>query len=222
MAKTQALAGQVFLTKKALRAAIRKILHQSPLNKNLQGNNYRLVRALLDQHPSADQKIGCGVQSIQVVKFKPYNHRGFELKRTDGTRTDFSYIQCLNSESKLTKVKRAFRWAISPDIITFRNTFFIQINPVCEISNRPITAKTSDVDHAPPMTFKNIFEEFIEKYSVSIDKIKLFGCNVDGATTYDIENSSIKELWIQFHRTHARLRILHKDVHVKIAHGEIP
>lgn len=220
--KPQVLAGQTFLTKKALQDAIKKILHQSPLNKDLQRDDYRLVRALLDYHPSADIKIGCGVVAIQVVKFKPYNNRGFELVRLDGTKTDFSYRQCLNPESKLTKLKRACRFAVSSDIVAFRDSYFALGSPRCEISGEPVTRKTCHIDHAPPWTFRDIFNEFIQVYKIDIDKIRLAGCDVDGATTYDIEHPGIKSLWVLFHRNRAVLRILHKDTHMKITKGETP
>jgi hypothetical protein len=220
-AQPQSIAGRVFKTKKALQDEIKRILHDSPLDERLEGNDYELVRALLDRHPSAEIKVGSGVRAIRVVNFQPYKNRGFELERVDGSRTDFSYLRCLNPETKLAKLKRACRFAVSPDIIAFRNAFFGRGQAAYEVSGRFVTVETCHVDHAPPMTFKVIFEAFMQEYGVNIDKIALSGCDVDGSTTYDIEHPAIKSLWVNFHNKHASLRILHVDTHKEVTRGTV-
>lgn len=218
IAKPQIIANRTFPTKKSLQDEIKRILHQSPLDQKLEGDDYKLIRALLDRHPQAEQKVGCGVRSIFVVKFPPYCSCGFELVRIDGSRTDFSYLQCLNPESKLTRLKRACRYAVSDDIIAFRDDFFRRGQSACEISGRFVDLNTYNVDHAPPMTFKNIFEAFLSEYGINVDKIVL-SYGGDGSTTCDIGHPAIRDLWINFHRKYANLRILHIETHQEITRG---
>lgn len=77
-----------FRTKAAALRHFRAMLHHSiPLDQ-------RLLGELLALHPRAAEKVGPGVEHFYVAG-AAYGSRCFYVKRTDGTRTDFSYLKCL-------------------------------------------------------------------------------------------------------------------------------
>lgn len=87
------LGGTLFLTKKDAASYIKFLLHSTETNQELTGTSLDIVKALLDRHPRAQDKIGTGVASIYVVQRNP--SRCFFVRRTDGTEIDFSYQKCL-------------------------------------------------------------------------------------------------------------------------------
>jgi len=120
MAKLQ-IGSFPFPSKKAARDRIRKILWGSDWNKPLTGEDDALMRALLERHPYYDEKRGAGIAEFYISE-KPPDTPGqptnpcFYLRRTDGSATDFSYLQCLNPPDHRSDVLCAMRYAIQPQV----------------------------------------------------------------------------------------------------------
>lgn len=84
-----------FETQAQALAYVKKILNSQPLKTPITGVDIdSLLRALLELHPRAVEKMGAGVQHFTV---EPARHgtRCFYITRVDGTRTDFSYLKCV-------------------------------------------------------------------------------------------------------------------------------
>ena len=93
-----------YRTKKAALKRVQDILHDHPIGHVLEGQEFRILSDALDYHPNSEQKIGCGLQAIQIVLEDQcelsgwrMGQRRFDLIRTDGTREDFSYKKAINS-----------------------------------------------------------------------------------------------------------------------------
>lgn len=57
-----------------------------------------VVDNLLSHHPNAEDKIGCGIDSIMVDRHPQFRFsRSLFVVRTDGGHTDFSYKKCLRA-----------------------------------------------------------------------------------------------------------------------------
>jgi hypothetical protein len=88
-----------FPDKNAARDKIKQLL-RSTFNGTLvpaDSEDGQLLLALIQQHPKAEEKIGCGVAYFTTARRWdngiPTKH--FVLHRIDGTSTDFSYLKCL-------------------------------------------------------------------------------------------------------------------------------
>ena len=90
------LAGKKFHSKIRCRNFIRWILNNTE-NKIINSQEFDIILALLNKHPRAKQKIGCGV--LYFATRKSPCRRGqkyFIIHREDGSEEDFSFYKCLN------------------------------------------------------------------------------------------------------------------------------
>lgn len=94
--KPVTIGGRQFPSKKEAREHFTNILNKHPLGTKLSNGELNDVKSLLNCHPRARQKIGCGMSSIKIDKgFVPGN-RCFHIIRTDGSEEDFSIGKCIN------------------------------------------------------------------------------------------------------------------------------
>lgn len=162
---------------------------------------------VLDMHPDSDIKIGCGVARMYVRQNAVYRrNREFWLQRLDDTETDFSFNECLKPTTPLKKFKIACRNAIRDDVIAFRDKNLTQ-DSVCPFTGQTLTVQNVHVDHVPPTTFDAIVDEFIQLYSIEPEGVSLTGVK-DGEIGDNFSDSSLSELFLQFHNEKAQLRLV--------------
>ncbi|MEZ4614736.1 MAG: DCL family protein [Caldilineaceae bacterium] len=214
MGKRQAfiINGEKFATKKDLLTRVRQILHSYKDGQTLNMFDLAFIGDLLNNHPQAEQKIGCGISSI-FVKQNPVFHgnRGFWIRREDGTQTDFSFMECLSPSSQKKKVLSAFRAAVEPFTFAFKQQFFDSLADgiaTCDYTGQVLTFVGSHVDHKPPNTFEKIFSDFIDNEDLDIAKIELLGGAQDNLIQDEIADPTIKDRWITFHNQQAELRVV--------------
>lgn len=157
------ICGREFPSKKAVLEYVRTEIHQRyPDFGALSKEHLTFMVELLRHHPWSDQKIGCGILRMWIEPNVKFPTRGFWLERIDGTKTDFSFYQCVESASPLRDFREACRRAVAPIIIDFRHSFFRKFPDAhCEITGEAISLHNSHVDHAPPETFERIVECFL-------------------------------------------------------------
>lgn len=83
-----------FKTQKAANAFIRELLNAQQLNEPILEPHHSFLCALVSRHPRAAEKICAGIRHF-TVGAASYGTRCFYLTRTDGSRTDFSYLKCV-------------------------------------------------------------------------------------------------------------------------------
>ncbi len=152
-------------------------------------HEYDYLHALVKQYPTAQTKIGIGIESF-LIRRNFNNNIALNVRRTDGTITDISWRICVTEKPKLVteNLMSAMRMAIKPEIKAFTDKHVPPLH--CEICSSSITG-TPHVDHITPL--KKIAENFISK-------------NKDFPNTFDIEFS---KRWQDFHAKHATLRLTH-------------
>jgi hypothetical protein len=206
------IGGETFKTKKSLVERIQKILHAYTEGQSLNIPDFKFMLDVLHLHPSMEQKVGCGVASMQVKKNPIYpSNRGFWLVRTDDTSTDFSFNKCLSPSSRKEKVQRAFRSAIEPYCFSFKQRFFDNISDgttVCEYTGKHIKFLGSHVDHKPPNTFQKLFDDFLTENNLDVNQIETYGAGLDNVIQSEIADIELKNCWIQFHNERAELRVI--------------
>ena len=197
---------RTFPTKKAAGEEVSRILHGSPLNVALSGDEYALIRDLLDLHPNAVEKIGAGVLGISVRDSGEYASRCFHAHRVDGTIIDFSKKECFSPSSHRVNVTAALRWEVQDQLDDARNQVW---HPACELCGKLIIVIDEvDIDHAD-----RPFAELRDKFVVAAggwDNIKVEN---DGATRMRLSHRELAEVWKKYHQHMARLRPLHRRCH---------
>lgn len=203
MAKEYIVGGIVFTTKIDLEAYVKNILNSAPIGR-LNPADEAFIADLLTNHPSAETKIGTGVQSIRVGS-NGFSGRAFFVTRTDNTEVDFSYKQCIRPFTYATKVKFAFRKAISDQVIAVKRTVFPDRYAVihCPITGDPMTYTDAHVDHEPPNTFAALLQAYLEERGLTYDDIPLVECGIGKALPGDIAAD-----WAFWHAQRARLRVI--------------
>lgn len=211
MAKRQPIqvGGLEFRTKSALQEHIRAIVAKYPDEAALVGHDLTFVLSLLERHPHADVKIGCGVRAIIVRRNPVYRQtRGFYILRVDGSDTDFSWVECLNPTPHHKKVIRAMRALIEPQTMAFKQRFFDTQEPVCPLTSERLTFVGSHVDHVPPLTFERLVDDFCAAYGIDINRVPLRDELADNKYVDVIDDDLIAARWVNYHAAHAVLRVV--------------
>ena len=88
---------RLFKTQKDAIAFIRELLNTQPFKVVIPEPHHSFLCALISLHPHAEEKLGSGAGHFTV---EPAMHgtRCFYLTRSDGSKTDFSYLKCLRGQ----------------------------------------------------------------------------------------------------------------------------
>lgn len=221
MAKSLTVNGETFRTKDSLIAHIRAMLARYRDGQQLDMFDQAFMLDLLKLHPHHDQKVGCGVSHVFVDSNPIYpgnRSRGFYLVRHDGSRTDFSYKECLSPSSDDNKVFAAMRVAIEPDILAFKNRIFGTASTVrCPVTGEQLTFTTAHVDHRSPKTFQNLVMMFLRQEGKELADVE-----VDETSTYDmmfqdrLADRQLEQRWCMFHNDHADLEVVSKTANLSV------
>ena len=83
-----------FDTRSAAARFVAELLYDLPLKVTIQEPQHSFLRALISMHPHAEMMIGTGIDHFSV-EFSVRGRRCFCLTRIDGTKTDFSFHECV-------------------------------------------------------------------------------------------------------------------------------
>jgi hypothetical protein len=208
------LGGVSFRNKTEAEKHIRNILSRHENMQALTGDDLAFVVAILDKHPNYDAIVDCGVRRIVVQHLHDrYDSRRFLLERIDGSIRDFTWRTALTPKAARSRVMKACRYAIRDQIKAFRaKAFDHAITQTCALSGMPIVPTDCDVDHIPPATFEALVDAWLRCNQLDESDIALVP--VVGYEQPDKwEDTFLEENWREYHRTHARLRILHQTIH---------
>ena len=170
-----------FKTKSKLVDRIRAILYTYEPGDSLSLSDKGFIVDLLKNHPRAAAKIGCGVLSIEVEINQVYkSNRGFWLTRFDGSRTDFSFLECITPDDYQKHFRVACRNAVVSQIQDFKTRYFLShANQdgmiVCPITGELVNKFRAHVDHVSPETFESIVADFISEKNVNLRGIEYTG-----------------------------------------------
>jgi len=222
MSKRQSyvICGETFDTKSALQERIKKILYRYKENEALLPDDFSFMFDVLKNHPDFKQKMGSGIACMRVRQNPVYtNTRGFWIERTDGSGTDFSYLECLKATPHAKRFINACRAAIEPDIQLFKAEFFNSHRfetPRCPYTGEPLKFVGSHVDHKAPRTFQWLTEAFINLHSIPVDDIKINGKAVDNTYQDTFDDQGLERLWVEFHKRNAELQVVSAKANLSI------
>lgn len=205
-----------FPTQKAAKERIQAILYDYPTRSPLVDDALELVTAIVAAHPSAADKIGPGVASIDV-RATNHGNRGFWITRTDGSVIDFSYLKALCGEhSHKTRVCGALRFAVRDQIDGFRRGWFATMatrgeTPLCELTGQRLWfGPQAHVDHIAPL-----FVELAERFISAVGSWETVATRpVPSGIGQMLADEHLATAWQAFHEATAVLRVVHASANL--------
>jgi hypothetical protein len=170
------------------------------------------LRDLIQIHPDAAEKIGAGVDYFAIKHDdKTGKTRHFIIHRVDGSLADFSWHCCIDGRDWRKETIQTLRDAIADDIVAFRNAVFDLGDVRCAITGQPLSMECADIDHAPPVTFMCLVDEWLSLRGIRLEDINL-GPSRDLQVVYEFADPELRASWKAFHHRRAVLRALNKSV----------
>lgn len=202
-----------FVTQKAAKEEIQRRLHEAELEKPLWDFDFWMD--LLSRHPSAHEKIGCGIVSFKVTLNK-YRQRGVYATRWDGTPADFSYTKCLRPPTPRELFAKTLRHAIEDQVVAFRESVFNGSETIiCPINRKAVTRDQVNVDHELPYRFETLVQKFTIDEKVDL-KSPPVAPSIDGEIGRRLSDPTLEIRWREFHRKYAKLRVISTEAHRKL------
>jgi hypothetical protein len=211
---------------KITKEKIQKILYAfANMKIDINSIEHKILFELLENHPDAKLKIGCGIDYFYVQQSKwKTNQYNFMIQRVDGSSTDFSFMKCLYPERKSSKNINwplIFRDVIKDQIDSFRSEAFKIIGNkdkfTCSQTNLKFKKIHSHVDHVYPLTFSSIFNEFIEINKLDLNNIKLSD-DIGTSEAKKILDENIVKSFYDFHKNRSVLRMVCINTNLKGKH----
>lgn len=210
-AQSVVIGEQSFASFSAARDHVRTLLRAYSHGEHISPADFVFMRAVLERHPDAAHKVGVGVSKIFVDRDRR-GGRCFYLRRFDDTEDDFSFLQCLGAKNPAADFRAACRTEIQPQIASHKHDRFAAGTGFCDISGVPLDPRNCHVDHEPPRSFVAILADFVELYRIDPAN--------EPTDAFDAKNTakhltcvSTRNAWTDYHRAHAKLRLLDPDVH---------
>lgn len=207
--KNEGVLGTKFSTQAELKTRIREVVNRAEINKPLQEADAAFLTDVLRRHQRWEAKQGPGVKAI-VVRMNPppgFGHatRGLWLIRTDSVEMDISWYAPLERGGALYAargVALAARCEVSDQTRAVFDRFRGTPCPVC---GRPLM--TGHVDHVPPLTFIQLFSNWLTVEAIADTDIELS----DIGTTSLFADRLQAARWSDFHQANATLRLIHPE-----------
>jgi hypothetical protein len=201
-----------FPSRKAAMEYTRVLRDKYKDGERIGGQDEKFLRDLIDLHSDKEEKIDVGIVYFIVGKDAKWGTtRCFYLVRGDGSKTDFSFDNCINGKNPVQDVIDAFRVAVADQVISFkRQKFPVGVEIRCPIDASCLTKVNSDVDHIPPQTFITLVGAWLRENGRTLLDIELVP-NADNQWARTLRDESIVLSWQIFHRIHARLRMTSKN-----------
>lgn len=208
-----------FKYKKDALSYFKDILNSYEPSQIVNEQNFKDLVNLLEIRPDKDDKIGCGIEKIQVIEVR-YKTKCFELIRTDGSTEVFSYRNSINGKSKpLTKFSMTCRETISEDLRNVKLAYFKKFSSKgevkCQETSELCKWEELNVDHRQPNTFSVIVDRFIEVHKIDISTVQYTEI-MDGV--YHFTDVELADKFKNYHREKANLRLVMKERNLGRSH----
>ena len=131
---------------------------------------------------------------------------GINICHNDHTKTNFSRVKCVDLNfNYLHCVKSGFRKAIEEQIANYKSFSIANKTYFCE---KCLKTSNQEVDHSNP-TFQQLFNTFCTSFDIKAECLKIVQNPVTLAPI--IQDSIVREQWMDYHKKNAKLRILCKS-----------
>ncbi|WP_329167785.1 DCL family protein [Streptomyces sp. NBC_01685] len=178
-------------------------------------DDHGLLRDLIDMHPDAVEKIGCGVDSFVIDRPMVGRHSGFKLVRTDGTEIDFSFLTCLSPPNHRQQVLAAMRGEVTSTISAYFASRAGTNTLTSDLSGTPLDANDPHVSHFQGPPFIEIATQFTTTAG-GWDQIELNSASAAGYAKF--KDRALAQQWVEHHKAHAKLGLLTAQENLRRPH----
>lgn len=205
------IGAHTFASKTAATKFYRGILQSYRPGQRLSEADAQAILDLLQRHPEGTDKIGCGVDYVFVKRDK-FGGQCFNLARSDGSRTDFSYLVAVNGKAPpaKTSVCQGLRRAIRDQIFAALDRTFANADAngrvMCDLTGEDLTRGEGHVDHKPPHIFDLLAHTFICVINgLDWDDVPLKWSSGDSP---EIDDTQLVAAWRAYHADYAELQFI--------------
>ena len=216
---------RVFGSKKAAKDFCRDVLARYRNNETASEEHSQFLRDLLERHPEAHQKIGCGVKRF----FRAGTGQGtdcFWLERVDGTRTDFSFISCVDAKGKslYQEFAEACRQAVQADLAEAKKQHFEKFGDSdgkvpCDVTGEKVSTSEAHLDHKKPLTFQVIVTTFVKAHKIQI-RPEMLSVPSDAQFVTTFADKELEAAFREYHHSVRILRIVKARLNLSLGGSE--
>ena len=189
-------------TKISLKKRVQDIL-KLPDDTVLIGNDALFMLDLLRKHPkSSDDCVG-----VQIGR-NDFGDKCFFVVRANGDRVGLGYNECIYPSTPYKKFSDTCRKTSDVHTRAFSKAVFdCTPSMVCEVTGEGFSKSNSDVDHAPPVTFKFLVDSFISVNGIDVELVQYVPESRSGHGKGSVfADPELLDRWLQFHRQHVGCR----------------
>lgn len=198
-----------FPNKVAAERYIRDLLLRYRPGQRITGEDAEFVMALVTLHRNRAAIEDCGIAYFTVQDIGK-GWRRFLVHRKDSSIRDFSWRHAIYPENAKSRLMGVCRSAVQDQIKAFRNQYFVHMQiAYCPVTGAAITSITADVDHQEPDTFVALVTRWLQMVRLDPEDIELVA-STDYQTETRMADEVLEMSWREFHKTHARLRVVHQ------------
>lgn len=159
---------------------------------------------ILLRHPNAEDKLH-HLEDFSVVRnvLKPSSFV-IHIKKKDGTVDDVSWLSCVTGKPRSAKqlLHSALRYSIEPQIQQYRDSISLDQCVLCQSS----TNGTPHIDHF--VQFEQLVHDFYQTITIPVPNEVDAVNDYSGRRCFKSTDQTFQELWEDYHRKHASLRVL--------------
>jgi hypothetical protein len=203
----------------------KEMLNRYRNGQDVVGEDNDMLLALLERHPEADKKIGCGVKRLYKDRTE-MSTSCFWVERTDGTKTDFSYISAVKAKGKslFQEFLEACRNAVQDDLRLTKQAFFEKHGNEggkvpCDITGEYIALYESHLDHMKPLTFQVLVVTFVNANEIEI-KPEMLSMSQDAQFQTSFVDIELRDKFRRYHHKTAKLRIIKAERNLSLGGSE--
>ncbi len=215
--------GLNFASKGEAEDYFRSILYRFDIGQRIPEPEATELEWLLERHSEAADKIGVGVEHFSI-RDAIFGTRCFELVRTDGSKTDFSFKNCVDGRAPTPQAQifDAMRAAVTSDILDKKRAWFITHGDAdgkvaCAVTGTRISFEESHADHAPPRPFGTLAASFLRARGVTPD-LSVVTPAADNQYQPRLADPQFEKDWVSFHHDMAVIRVVAKGENLRKAH----
>jgi hypothetical protein len=203
------IASLSFRTKKAAKEFFRDVRDRYEDGERVTLEDDRYLRDLIAIHPEAEMKIGCGISHFSVDTDSQFGTtRHFVIHRCDGSSTDVSFLSAIDGRNARRDRLEALRRGVDEQILDFRSLAFSSGETViCPLRGVTITESSYHIDHEPPQTFLCLVDRWCATEALTLMDLEITP-PADNQIVTEMTNDKQLRSWQEFHRRHAKLRLL--------------
>lgn len=200
------------LNKTQKKEICRRILYSTDCLVDEESSRF-LVEQVFPGHPEWDEKMGIGIDHLEV-RPDGYGGRCFFIVRRDGSFTDISFIMSISPPKKRTDVIRACRAVIKPIILQMRDS--IKLPFVCPITGEIVTDKHNvHIDHYD-LTFREVFDAWIIDKDIDELYRRTLKSNTDNSTSTCFDDDVLCKDFLEFHNQNTHLRAVSRRANLSV------